>query len=760
MPAAELVPGDLIVLSEGDWVPADLRLIECNRLEISEAILTGESFGVFKSSAAIRIPSRKLPITKCAGNALMGTMIIRGTGTGIVVRTGKHTEIGAIGSALSISTGAGSTAKSPLQRRIHALSRLLVAIALILCLVVLVIGLAQGRTLEEMSRLSISLAVSVIPEGLLAILTVSMTLAVRRLAKHHILVRRLNIVETLGSATVIAADKTGTLTEGKMRLEHVWTIVDANDDRSMLAESCVLCNNATSNGTGEPTDVAIMQGFQQQQPSDASRAVSEAKRKAEIPFDSDRRVMSVLVERNNEICLHVKGALEAILSRTTSLMINGDKVVITPDHLKEIINQENQFSDGGLRVLAVARKRMEAHFVFDSEDRQTDLEQDLCFVGLVGLVDPPRPGVAESVRQCHQAGIKVVMITGDNVRTAISIGCSLGIYDASDVTKARVMKGVDVDMLTVESLASLNPIPSVFARVSPSNKLAIVKALKMRGEIVAMTGDGVNDAPAVSQADIGIAMGQGGTQITREAASLVLLDDNFTVIVKAIAQGRQMTQNISLFIMYLLSCNAAEIWAVLGAMALGWASPLTSMGILWANIIADIPPSMSLCLEKECEDKLMAMHCRDVPNTLLGKPMWILVVVNGFVLGGLTILAFGIRPRSDSLAMRRSESFLVLVGLQLVLALLSRSKHKSVLKMSIFGNISLLVSVVFSFGCLVVSLYTHWLASVLELEAVSWWGWVRFLTAAVILLACNEVAKLIIRRCILCSAPEFSHLKS
>ena len=543
IPAPDLVPGHIVLLGEGDFVPADLRLLKCNRLTVQESMLTGESVGVDKSVKPIRVSSRKLAISNCHGNVFMGTMVIRGTAVGIVVRTGVETEIGKISAALSSSPttpvaqqddmlGARS---SPLKARLSRLAKVLVLVAVILCALVAVIGAIKGESIPEMIRLALSLAVSVIPEGFVAILTVAISLAIRRLAQRGALARRMNVVETLGAVSVVASDKTGTLTEGKMRLKGFWfpsaskfdenqkvllTIPDLmNEQWQEALFACILCNNALIEGGGEPTEAAMLAGAI----SVGGSAIAmrrDNQRMVEIPFDSERRMMSVVVKENTEATtigtmkLFSKGAIEAILPLSSHYQpANSDPLgqLIDETILNAIAKAVDHFAAGGLRVIALASKR---NLSFDmivqavnAAEREAEsfellckeIERDLTFIGLVCLDDPPRERVTESVALCRQAGIKVCMITGDHLRTATAIAAQIGIYDASDSERHRTLHGRDLDVLNADTLSSLRPFPSVFARVSPGNKLMIVKALQKRGEIVAMTGDGVNDAPAIRQ---------------------------------------------------------------------------------------------------------------------------------------------------------------------------------------------------------------------------------------------------------------------
>ena len=761
--STDLVPGDIVLLNEGDFVPADIRLISASRLEVQESILTGESTAVGKNAKTIKVHSSKLMITKCKGNVFMGTMVVRGTAVGIVVRIGANTEIGRIGMALANS--ADKEQPSELKNKLSNLGKILVFISIILCVAVAILGVLKGHSIEEMARIAISLAVSVIPEGLVAILTVAIALAIRRLAKRNALARKTNVVETLGAVSVAAADKTGTLTEGKMRLKGIWLPsskkfgVNASfADNQILKydtdaiDACILCNNATKEGAGEPTEAALFTGA-----SKLGR-VTLGSRLLEIPFDSERRMMSVAVQEGGLAFLFSKGAAEVILPRCIQYKpsIEGQLSPFTEDVYHKVAETVDYLSDQGLRVIALAKRvdcsieqlneairAAEVSFI-EFDQKCEDIEKNLIFLGLACLYDPPREGVRESVSLCHSASIKVCMITGDHIKTAVAVAKEIGIFSLDDPTRSSVLHGRDLDLLNEEALASFDPFPCVFARVSPQNKLIIVRALQLRGEVVAMTGDGVNDAPAIRQAQVGVAMGKGGTEITRDAAALILLNDDFSVLTAAISQGRQVFHNIGLFIIYLLSCNSAEIWTVLVAIVAGWDAPLTPLNILWANIIADIPPSMCLALERQSIEVLMRRSPKEAVGQVMGRNSWILIAVNGIVLSLITLLVY--RLDNDlPLGVRRSEAFLTLIGLQIFLALISRSAQQSLFQVGLLGNRWLIASVVLSFGLLIVGLYVPIFYEFLELQPVDGWAWLRFVIGALILVVFNEITKLTLR---------------
>lgn len=745
IPARDLVPGDIVLLGEGDAVPADLRLFRATHLELIEAALTGESEPIAKSTRAIRINSRRLPVTKCEGNALMGCSVSRGTGAGIVVRTGLATEMGQINLALIEKPEEPSS----LQQSLAKLGKLLVLVAVVLCMLIAGAGIAYGHDPVETVRVAASLGVSVIPEGLVAVMTLTMAVGVARLAKQNVLMRTLQPVEVIGGVTTVCVDKTGTITQGRMRVEQV------SGNESLCVRVAAACCSASEIGgrfVGDPTEVALLEEAASRQ----AALPKSSMRLVENPFDSDRRMMSVVYPsdafaladdtRKGPFVLLAKGACEAILAKCTRYLCEPDPAFRAIDEafLAQTAALENAMSDQGLRVLATA-------IGFPPRAQEGDaVEEELVFVGLIGLVDPPRPDIAESIKTCHDAGISVIMITGDHLRTAIAIAGRVGIYNAHDGTHSRVMKGAELDVLSDEAVLGLDPFPVVFARVSPQHKLAIVLALKKRGETVSMTGDGVNDAPAIKLADVGIAMGQTGTQLTKDAADMILLDDSFSTIVVAIRYGRTIYANLVKFMVYLLACNSAEIWTVLGATLINVDVPFSATNILWANLIADVPPSLSLGLEQDpCEaEAVLRQRPRQRSENILGCREWLLIFATGLLLSALTMFVFlrpG-RPASWPSVEHRSEAFFVMTGLQLLLALFSRDVRKSAFSVGFCGNRWLLAMVALSFACLLAGHYVPKLNEVLELRPIGAESWLWFGAASAVMIVGVESVKFIIRK--------------
>ncbi|KAJ3215942.1 P-type ATPase [Dinochytrium kinnereticum] len=842
--SAILVPGDLVVLDEGDAVPADLRLCEVAQLEIVEAILTGESVPTNKSTRTIRKRSRRLPLGDCKGNAFMTTVVARGRGKGIVVRVGEATEIGRISKAIT----SVPNEPTPIQKKLDFLGKLLVAVALFLCTLVVVIGILYKRNAIDMIKVGVSLAVSVIPEGLVAVTTVTMALAVARMAKRNAVVRKLPSVETLGSVTHICSDKTGTLTEGKMGAASLWTtdnslfqykngtpdtsidgsvhiypavpLADAllhpelhsgsNDEERrtritevaqkveeapahLVAASMVatLCNNAQvewgvdESGkkavtvSGDPTEIAMVVAANV---AGYSRSWFEKEvgftKMGEYPFDSDRKLMSTIygITPTDKYASHlsssncfvlVKGAPEGILNRCTSYLPpmaessngqffdhlqNFQPEPLTDSFVNYVSDRSGNMAGGGLRVLALALRRVsveEGRKILDAK-REDEAEKELTFVGLIGLIDPPKRGVKESIATCKTAGIKVIMITGDHAATAAAIARELGIIEPTNPNLNRVMKGVEIDLLSEESLSHLRPFPVVFARVSPDNKLKIVKALQSRGFSVAMTGDGVNDAPAIKKANVGIAMGIGGTEITKQAADIVLADDNFTTIVVAVKEGRQVFDNIRKFIVYLLSCNSAEIFLFLICAIINVDMPFSTIQILYANIIADIPPAMCLGVEPPEKD-LMERPPRRLTEGVLTSLTTTIIVLQGLIqsllsLGVYLIARQSLNPLttySDRVKLQ-SLTFATLTTMQLFQSFMSKSVSLSSFVTGLHDSPWMIAAVLGSFVALLMGIYIPGLNKWLELTEIGS-GWAAVFACVGMQFVLVEILKVFVR---------------
>lgn len=564
-----ICPGDILVLEAGDYVVADARIIHARQLAAEEAVLTGESLPVDKTLEPLQA---EIALGDRTNMVFASTAISRGTGKALVVATARNTEIGKIADLME----SAQKSETPLQKRLEGVSRRLLIAGVFVIGLVIVIGVSSGQAWLEILMTALSLSVAAIPEGLPTVVTISLVVAVKRMSRKHALVRKMNAVETLGTADVICTDKTGTLTTGKMQAREAFPI---NDQMDLLLKTMVICNNASlhAGGSGDTTEIALLE-FAHKKGLDIPLIHENYQRVFEWSFDSVRKRMSVAARSDEGITIFTKGAPEAIVSLCE--MGEGE--------LQGIHEQVSALSKKGMRVLAMATKSgPEQDF---ASAKLESIESQLKFLGLVAMADPPRPETIPAIKKCQRAGIRIIMITGDHPQTAASIGAELGINSPG----ARTLTGVELDKLSDLELRQVVEDVSIYARVSPENKLKLVNALKANNHIVAMTGDGVNDAPALKTADIGVAMGKGGTEVARQASSLVLTDDNFATIVDAVEEGRAVNGNIKRTLQYLLSTNLAELIFILVSTILGWPIPLLPINLLWLNLVTDGLPSLAL----------------------------------------------------------------------------------------------------------------------------------------------------------------------
>ena len=595
----DIVPGDIVIIDAGRYIPGDLRLIDTANLKIEESAFTGESVPSEKDASFL--PDKEIPIGDQNNMAFMSTLATYGRGVGVVVGTGMNTEIGKIAKMIEQE----ENDETPLQKKLSELGKILGFLAVGICILIFIISFFQGRDLLEMFLTSISLAVAAIPEGLPAIVAIVLALGVQRMVKKNAIIRKLPAVETLGSVSIICSDKTGTLTQNKMTVTTVYTNdsyikeseFNLNDNESKLLVDCmVLCNDATyseKSQTGDPTEIALLESpFKLNILKE--KLEKEFKRIDEIPFDSDRKLMTTVnLVDEKKARVFTKGALDSILSICNKISVNGKLLDFTKEYKAKVLENSNIMSDKALRVLAFAYKDIsKENIVLDS------LEKDLVFIGMVGMIDPPRLEVKDSIKLCKSAGITPVMITGDHKNTAFAIANELGI--AEDISQA--ITGHEIDKFKEEEFNEKIINYRVFARVSPEHKVKIVKAFKSHGNIVSMTGDGVNDAPSLKAADIGVAMGITGTDVSKGASDMILTDDNFSTIVSAVEEGRKIYLNIKKSIVFLLSCNLGEILTLFTAILLNWNSPLQPIHILWVNLITDSFPALALGVDKTKED--------------------------------------------------------------------------------------------------------------------------------------------------------------
>lgn len=752
--AEEIVVGDLVMLQAGDRVCADLRLISADGLMIDESPLTGESVAAEKEAATMNsIPSSP---GDALNLAFSGTLVTEGSGKGIVIATGMSTEMGRIAALIQEV----ETHSTPLQKRLANLGKYLVAACLALCFCVVLLGLWRGEALYGMLMSGISLAVAAIPEGLPAIVTVALALGVQRMVRRKAIVRRLPAVETLGCATVICSDKTGTITQNKMTVKKVFAggaMFDVHgegydikggffkDGRKVEVRSephlakamtiAVLCNNASLSGRKNGRGNFAVQG----NPTEGALLISAAKadiwkeelerhftRLKEYPFSSGRKSMSVVCQKGAELFLFVKGAPETILERCTSIYTEGGKnKPLDLKGRKEMLFQVELLAAGALRTLAVAYKPL-SHFSEKLEAEE--LERDLIFVGFFGMIDPPRPGVFQAIQKCEKAGIRVVMITGDHRHTAVAIARQLGILKSG----GEVVTGSELDMLSDKEFSRRIDGYRVFARVNPEHKLRIVRGLKTKGHIVAMTGDGVNDAPAVKEADIGIAMGRSGTEVTREAASLVLADDNFNTIVAAVEEGRSIYDNIRKFIRFLLGCNLGEILTMFLAMLFGLPLPLKPIQILWVNLVTDGLPALALGVDPP-EENVMSRPPRAPTENIFGRGLWLKIFSRGFIIGITSLFIFALTYfAGKDLVYAQSMALATLIITQLIYVFECRSEYLPIWGKKQASNLFLIAAVSTSVFLLFCILYNSLLRDLFSTYPLSAQDWLLILFAALL----------------------------
>ena len=708
----ELVVGDIVEIETGDSVPADLRLVESVNLKIQEAALTGESLPVEKTFATI---TGDVPIGDRVNMAFSSCSVTYGRGVGVVVATGEKTEVGKIAAMIK----SVPDMRTPMQVRLDKLGKVLAIISLVVCAVIFIIGLCYGRGLMEMFMTAVSLAVAAIPEGLPAVSTVVLALGVQRLAKQNAIVRNLPSVETLGSTTVICSDKTGTLTQNKM------TVVECYPDISNTIMTIgSLCNDSTQGNEGElfgdPTETALV-AFAEQNKLMQSELNGSYPRLSEIPFDSERKLMTTLHRKDdNTILVATKGGFDELLAKCSRIDDNGNVRTITDSDKESLAAVNTSMAAKALRVLCMAYKEVSIIAEPDAEQLTTltaDAERDLIFVGMVGMIDPPREEARIAVEQCKAAGIKPVMITGDHKITASAIAQSLGIMAADD----KVLTGSDVESMSDEELRNIAGSVSVFARVAPEHKVRIVEAYQKLGNVVAMTGDGVNDAPALKLANIGVAMGITGTDVSKEAADVVLADDNFATIVQSVREGRRIYDNLIKSIQFMISTNLGEIVLLLVAVLCNFDMPLLPIQLLFINLVGDSLPSLALSVDHAAKN-IMSRKPIDPNQGIFTRAFTTKITIQALIIGAVTIVAYliGLQHSIDA---ARTMTFAVMIFSQFTMIFSIRSGNGWFTE-RFFSNRWLWATIVLVTGLTLVVMLAPAMQSLFKLTALTttqWW---------------------------------------
>ena len=752
----EVVPGDIVLLEAGNFVPADCRLINSYNLKIEESSLTGETVPILK--AANVLLEEKTPIGDTLNMAFANTIVVNGHAEAIVTDIGMNTKVGKI--AKMIITN--ESPETPIQRKLGEVGKTLGIVCLVICAVIFVIGLLKKIEPIEMFMTSVGLAVAAIPEGLPAIVTIMLSIGVTRMAKKNSIVRKLPAVETLGSSSVICSDKTGTLTQNKMQVTKVMDLKgeSLNLQKNLVLELGSMCTDVEGD-VGEATEVAIINAAKEQGKF-KERLYQKFKRINDIPFDSNRKMMTTIHSMQNQTANNIrdsnsndteiekvilrdkisnntdnylvitKGAPDVLLKHCTKYSLNGEVHNLSSEDYKKIEKTNSDMANNALRVIAVAYSIIPK---LPSNIDSQNIENNLIFVGLIGMIDPPREGVKEAVATCRRAGIKTVMITGDHILTAKAIAKELGILRNNDLA----VTGQELDRMPQNELEKNIFKYSVFARVSPEHKVRIVEAFQKTGAVVAMTGDGVNDAPALKKADIGVAMGRNGTDVAKNASDMILADDNFVTIVEAVKQGRNIFENIKKAVHFLIATNIGEIVTIFVGLLLGLKAPLLAIQLLWINLVTDSLPAIAIGLEKPDKD-IMNKKPRDNRKSIFADGLWGKIIVEGTMIGVLTLFAFSIGNNLYGLEVGRTMAFVALGMLELVHSLNVKSEE-SIFKVGIFENKYLVGSIILGTILTILVVMVPVFADVFKLQALTPIQWLYTMAISIMPIIIIEAQK-------------------
>ena len=731
--AEELVKGDIIILDAGNFVPADCRILESHNLKIEESSLTGETQGAEKDADAIC--SKNAPLGDMKNMAFMASITVNGHGKAVVTDTGMSTKVGQIANMI-IEDEAPQT---PLQKKLGEVGKILGLACLAICVIIFVMGLIKHIEPVEMFMTSVGLAVAAIPEGLPAIVTIMLSIGVTKMAKKNSIIRKLPAVETLGSSSVICSDKTGTLTQNKMKVVDV-----RSQNKKFIIELATLCTDCDINVesgvpqvSGEPTEKAIVEECINMG-TVKDKLENFMPRINEIPFDSNRKMMTTIHKIGNKYRIITKGAPDVLLQKCTKQvdliteMQNQYNIKIKSLENLKIQSDNRQMAQKALRVIAVAYKDLDT---LPSKIDSQNIENNLTFVGLIGMIDPPREGVKEAVQVCKNSGIKTVMITGDHLETAKAIAKDLGILEHKDMA----ITGQELDKMSQNQLEKKIRDYSVFARVTPEHKVRIVKAWQKNGAVVAMTGDGVNDSPALKNADIGIAMGKNGTDVAKNAADIILTDDNFVTIVEAVKQGRNIYDNIKKSIHFLIATNIGEIVTIFMGLVLGLKSPLLAIQLLWINLVTDSLPAIALGLEKPEKD-IMQRKPVDSKKGIFADGLWNKIIVEGIMIGVLTLVAFSIGNKYYGLEAGRTMAFLSIGFLELIHSF-NVKNEKSIFEAGLFENKYLVGSFVLGIFIQAIVVVVPTFAKVFEVVPLNLTQWIITVAISILPVPVIELQK-------------------